>query len=72
MPGAAGPAAAEARIALEGGADGAVAGDVDPAAPTLAARWIGSGRRTGRLVFSLRAASPGTYAIPVKLSVSVR
>jgi hypothetical protein len=72
LPGEAGPAGPEALILLEGGADGAVADDVDPAAPTLAARWIGSGRRTGRLVFWLRAASPGTYAIPVKLSVSVR
>jgi hypothetical protein len=72
LSGAAGPAGPEARIALEGGPDGTVAGELDPAGPALAARWTGSGRRTGRLMFSLRASSPGTYAIPVKLSVSVR
>jgi hypothetical protein len=72
VPGEAGPAGPEALIFLEGGPDGTIAGTVDPAAPALAARWTGSGRRGGRLVFSLRAPSPGTYAIPVKLSVSVR
>jgi hypothetical protein len=44
---------------------GTRAGTLDPMAPTIAARWTGSGLRTGRLTFVLHAA-PGTYTIPVR------
>ena len=41
-----------------------------PGTPSSAARWTGGGTRTGRLTFELRA-SPGTYVIPVRLSLTV-
>jgi hypothetical protein len=44
---------------------GTSAGILDTVAPTIAARWTGSGRRTGRLTFVLRAA-PGSYTVPVR------
>src|SRR5262245_30215377 len=39
------------------------------AASTVVARWTGSGLRTGRLTFVLRAA-PGTYTVPVRFVLS--
>ena len=48
---------------------GTSAGILDPIAPTIAARWSGSGLRTGRLTFMLHAA-PGTYTVPVRFALS--
>lgn len=35
--------------------------------PVVAQRWIGGGTRSGRLVFTLRAAAAGRYVVPVTL-----
>ena len=34
--------------------------------PSVAARWNGSGRRNGRLVFTLRAPTASAYTVPVR------
>lgn len=49
----------------EGGVHGAMA-----SRPVLAGRWIGSGRRTGRIAFSLLGGAVGTYSVPVRFVLS--
>ena len=58
-----------ATVTFAGEGRGTRAGALDPLAPTVAARWTGSGLRTGRLTFVLRAA-PGTYTVPVRFVLS--
>ena len=50
----------------EGGAQGAMT----TMRPVIAGRWIGSGRRTGRISFSLFASTAGVYSIPVRFVLS--
>ena len=38
----------------------------------VAARWQGSGRRIGRLIFTLRVSTPGVYSVPVKFAMTTR
>ena len=40
---------------------------LDAQGPSTAARWTGSGSRSGRITFTLRAAVSGTYVVPVRL-----
>jgi hypothetical protein len=56
-------------VTFAGNGPGTGAGTLAAAGGTLAARWTGSGLRTGRLTFVLRAA-PGTYTIPVRFVLS--
>jgi hypothetical protein len=51
-------------LSISGGSDGVVVGEVAPRHDVAAARWAGSGMRTGRLTVAL-SARPGTYDIPV-------
>jgi hypothetical protein len=60
-----------ARLALDGGSEGVVIADLPPSVQQTAARWTGSGRRAGRLVFALQASAPGRYSVPLRLAVSV-
>ncbi|HXW07310.1 MAG TPA: hypothetical protein VD833_18890 [Vicinamibacterales bacterium] len=69
-PGGAGDA--ETQLSLEGGSEGVRTGEVSSSSSFVAAEWVGSGRRTGRLVFALRATAPGTYTVPLKVTVSAR
>ncbi len=47
------------------------AGTLAAAAPSTAGRWMGSGFRQGRVLFTLRGATvPGTYQLPVKFALS--
>ena len=50
----------------EGGARGAIT----TMRPVIAGRWIGSGRRTGRIAFSLLAGTAGVYSVPVRFVLS--
>jgi hypothetical protein len=43
-----------------------IAGD----APVVAERWIGGGSRSGRLVFTFRAAAAGRYLVPMRVSLA--
>jgi hypothetical protein len=45
--------------------DGVLGGDLRPGTPFVAARWSGSGRRSGSFVFRMRAAVAGNYTVPV-------
>ncbi len=47
------------------------AGTLAAGGPSTAGRWVGSGLREGRLLFTLRGAvAPGTYSLPVKFVLS--
>jgi hypothetical protein len=50
--------------------EGGVQGTMLALRPVIAGRWIGSGRRTGRISFSLLAAAPGAYSMPVRFVLS--
>lgn len=67
-PGGAGDV--ESAVTFAGEGEGTTAGALATNSTAVAGRWIGSGRRTGRLVFSLRAGVSGTYAVPVRFVLS--
>jgi hypothetical protein len=66
VPTAAGPHALDATLSFTGEGNGTAAGVVSPDMPTIAAQWVGSGLRRGRLVFALRASGAGTYTVPLR------
>lgn len=54
-------------IAFEGSGDGAQSGALSHARPETAARWVGSGLRTGRLTFTVRGpVSPHGATLPLR------
>ena len=57
-------------LTFQGEGPGTQGGSLTAAAPAIAARWVGSGLRRGRLVFSLRAGAPGTYTVPLEFVLS--
>jgi hypothetical protein len=61
---------AKSALTFTGEGEGTLDGVARPAAPTVAGRWVGSGARSGRLLFSLHAAASGTYAVPVRFVLS--
>ena len=64
--------AADTETALSVGGEGAglQAAQIAASHSTIVGRWQGSGVRQGRLVFTLRAASSGTYTVPVRFVLS--
>jgi hypothetical protein len=70
IDGPGGAADVETTLSFQGSGEGVLAGVLDTRVPAIAGRWMGSGRRSGRLVFSLRAAAPGAYTIPVRFVLS--
>jgi hypothetical protein len=60
-----GAADIDAVISFAGESDGVQSGAVDANRAVVAARWSGGGKRSGRLVFTLRASAPGVYSVPV-------
>lgn len=65
-----GAADVETSLTFAGEGEGTLSRTLRPMTPTLAGRWIGSGRRTGRLKFSLRAHVAGSYRLPVRFVLS--
>lgn len=61
-----GTANADPTVTLSGEGNGTLAGVIKPGVPVVAGRWTGSGRRGGRLRFSLNAAHAGVYTLPVR------
>jgi hypothetical protein len=57
-------------MTFAGEGDGLLAGVVVNGAAAVAGRWTGSGLRTGRVLFSMRAAAAGTYTVPVRFVLS--
>ncbi len=70
IEGPGGAADVESSLSFSGEGEGTTAGIVGSGAPTIAGRWSGSGLRSGRLVFSLRAGATGTYTLPVRFVLS--
>jgi hypothetical protein len=70
VDGPGGAADVETSVSFTGEGQGTLSGPMDTQAPAVAGRWSGSGRRTGRLVFSLRAGASGSYSLPVRLVLS--
>jgi hypothetical protein len=70
VDGPGGAADVETAVTFQGEGAGARSGVLSPVSASVAGRWSGSGRRTGRLVFALRAAAAGTYTVPVRFSLS--
>ena len=62
---------ADTRLTFSDDSDATVNGALTMLDPAVAARWIGSGRRTGRIAFALHGAATGTYTIPVRFVLSV-
>ena len=57
-------------MTVSGTTAGTTAGAIVHRSPSVAARWIGSGVRAGRLIFTLRAATVGRYTVPVHFVLS--
>jgi len=55
-----------ANVTFAGDGEGTLHGAMTLLHPSLAGRWVGSGRRSGRVSFALRATAPGTYTLPVR------
>ena len=70
VEGPGGAADVETEISFSGEGEGALSGTLAASAPATAGRWAGSGRRAGRLSFSLRAGAEGAYVMPVRLVLS--
>jgi hypothetical protein len=70
LDGPGGAADVETSLTFSGEGAGVVPGDLHGTAPSVAGRWIGSGLRTGRLTFALRASAAGTYSLPVRFVLS--
>jgi hypothetical protein len=60
----------DAAVAFSGDGAGTQTGLLRTADPVVAGRWTGSGRRTGRLRFSLNTDTIGAYSLPVRFVLS--
>ena len=70
LTGPGGAADVDAEVTFSGDGSGTLTGAVTLAETTTTARWSGGGVRNGRLVFTLRASTPGIYTLPVRFAVS--
>jgi len=68
---AGGAADADLAIDFQGVGDGARGGVLRSDAPQVAGRWVGSGVRTGQLVFTLRGAAAQPGSIPLRFVLSL-
>jgi hypothetical protein len=64
-----GAADVESEVTFAGDGNG-IAGGTLSTRPAVAGRWAGSGRRTGRIFFTMRAAASGAYRVPVRFVLS--
>ncbi len=62
--------APESRITFSGDGHAGVNGGTLAPYAAVAARWVGSGRRTGRIAFALHTPAAGTYMVPVRFVLS--
>jgi hypothetical protein len=70
VDGPGGAADVETALSFTGVGPGLLAGTMASGDATVVGRWTGSGRRDGRVVFTLRAAAPGHYSVPVRFVLS--
>lgn len=70
LDGPGGAADVETALSFAGIGPGLLAGTMPSGDAAVVGRWTGSGRRDGRVVFTLRAAAPGNYSVPVRFVLS--
>ena len=70
LEGPGGAADVETSVTFSGTGAGTLTGTLQAAGASIAGRWNGSGMRTGRLTFALRAAAVGSYTVPVRFVLS--
>jgi hypothetical protein len=70
IEGPGGAADVESSLTFTGEGSGMLAGSIAAAESTAVGRWQGSGRREGRVIFTLRANAAGTYSLPLRLVLS--
>ena len=66
-----GAADVESTLSFSGEGQGTTIGALPVNGAAVAARWSGSGLRTGRVTFALRCSTPGTYTVPLRFVLSV-
>lgn len=66
IEGPGGSADVETDVSFTGEGQGTLAGALSDGAASVVGRWAGSGSRSGRLEFSLRAAAAGSYNVPLR------
>lgn len=66
-----GAADVDAELTFSGEGSGIPGGTLTLTESSTTARWTGGGLRNGRLVFKLRASSPGDYKLPVRFAVRI-
>lgn len=57
----------DAEVTFSGEGEGTTSGTLTPSVSAVAAAWQGSGQHHGRIVFTLHAAAPGMYRVPIQL-----
>lgn len=62
--------APELPVTFVGQGEGTRSGALHSTGSSVAARWTGSGLRTGSLIFTVRAPTPGQYIVPVRFVLS--
>jgi hypothetical protein len=60
----------DAVLTFRGHGHGLTVGALNGPGTAIVGRWIGSGRRSGRVAFVLRARRAGTYTVPIRLVLS--
>jgi hypothetical protein len=70
LSGPGGAADVDAAISVAGEGEGLIPARLDSTRATVVGRWNGSGRRQGRLVFTLNAMAAGIYSMPVRFVLS--
>lgn len=71
VDGPGGAADVERAVTFDGSGEGTQSGVIE-SGRSVAGRWQGSGRRTGRLTFTLHASAPGTYTMPLELLLTLQ
>jgi hypothetical protein len=68
LPGAAGR---DSSLTFAGDGEGTLGGAMVPAQSSIVGRWVGSGRRSGRIAFALQGPAAGIYSVPLRFVLSV-
>lgn len=71
LEGPGGAADVDTSLSFAGEGDGMLAGPIAMAHSTIVGRWLGSGRREGRVIFTLRANAAGSYSLPMQFVLSM-
>ena len=70
LDGPGGAADVDTDLTFAGEGNGLLTGALSSSTHAVVGRWSGSGLRTGRLVFTLRANAAGNYSLPVRFVLS--